>query len=206
MRDQILAALAQFGSPALFAVVTIASIGVPLPVSLLLVVTGSLVAQGVMPMWWAIALASAGSVIGDQIGYAIGRWGGAALVSRFGGMLGGPERMAKAEAHARRWGGPGVFFSRWLVTPLGSLINFTSGIAEYPWMRFLMWDVLGEALGAALYIVLGFIFSDRVLELDAALGDFTWMILALLAAVALGWMLWRYLRGRKELAGVIGPP
>ena len=206
MRDQILAALAQFGSPALFAVVTIASIGVPLPVSLLLVVTGSLVAQGVMPMWWAIALASAGSVIGDQIGYAIGRYGGAALVSRFGGMLGGPARMAKAEEHARRWGGPGVFFSRWLVTPLGSLINFTSGIAEYPWLRFLLWDVLGEALGAALYIVLGWIFSDRVLELDAALGDFTWMILALLAAVALGWMLWRYLRGRKELAGVIGPP
>jgi membrane protein DedA with SNARE-associated domain len=198
MRDQILAALAQYGSPALFAVVTMASIGVPLPVSLLLIVTGSLVAQGVMPMWWAIALASAGSVIGDQIGYAIGRWGGAALVSRFGGMLGGPARMAKAEAHARRWGGPGVFFTRWLVTPLGSLINFTSGIAEYPWMRFLLWDVLGEALGAVLYILLGFIFSDRVLELDAALGDFTWMILALLTAVALGWMLWRYLRTKRD--------
>jgi membrane-associated protein len=198
MREQILAALAQYGSPALFAVVTMASIGVPLPVTLLLIVTGSLVAQGVMPMWWAIALAGAGSVMGDQIGYAIGRYGGAALVSRFGGMLGGPERMAKAEAHARRWGGPGVFLSRWLVTPLGSLINFTSGIAEYPWLRFLVWDVLGEALGAVLYIVLGRIFSDRVLELDAALGDFTWMILALLAAVALGWMLWRYLRTKRD--------
>jgi membrane-associated protein len=81
MREQILAALAQYGSPALFAVVTIASIGVPLPVSLLLIVTGSLVAQGVMPMWWAIALATAGSVIGDQIGYAIGRWGGTPLWS-----------------------------------------------------------------------------------------------------------------------------
>jgi len=194
MREQILAALAQYGSPVLFAVVTIASIGVPLPVTLLLIVTGSLVAQGVMPMWWAIALASAGSVIGDQIGYAIGRWGGAALISRFGGMLGGPERMAKAEAHARRWGGPGVFFSRWLVTPLGSLINFTSGIAEYPWIRFLLWDVLGEALGAALYIGLGRVFSDRALELDAALGEFTWMIVALLAAVVLGRTLWPYLR------------
>ena len=198
MGEQILAALAQYGSPALFAVVTIASIGVPLPVSLLLVVTGSLVAQGVMPMWWAIALASAGSVIGDQIGYAIGRWGGAALVSKFGNMLGGPERMAQAEAHARRWGGPGVFFSRWLVTPLGSLINFTSGIAKYPWMRFLLWDVLGEALGAAVYIVLGWIFSDRVLELDAALGDFTWMILALLAAVVMGWTLWPHLRANRN--------
>jgi membrane protein DedA with SNARE-associated domain len=198
MREQILAALAQYGSPALFAVVMIASIGVPLPVTLLLIVTGSLVAQGVMPLWLAIMLACAGSVIGDQIGYAIGRWGGTRLVSRFGGMLGGPERMAKAEAHARRWGGPGVFFSRWLVTPLGSLINFTSGIAEYPWIRFLLWDVLGEALSAVLYIVLGRIFSDRVLELDAALGDFTWMIVALLATVALGWMLWRYLRSRES--------
>jgi membrane protein DedA with SNARE-associated domain len=195
MREQILAALAQYGSPVLFAVVTIASIGVPLPVSLLLIVTGSLVAQGVMPAWWAIAVASTGSVLGDQIGYAIGRWGGSALVSRFAGMLGGPARIAKAEEHARRWGGLGVFLSRWLVTPLGSLINFTSGIAEYPWPRFLMWDVLGETLGAVLYIVLGWIFSDRVMELDAALGDFSWMILALLATLLLAWMLWRYLRG-----------
>ena len=198
MREQILAALSQFGFPVLFAVVMIASIGVPLPVSVLLIVTGSLVAQGVMPMWLAIAVASIGSVMGDQIGYAIGRWGGAVLVARFGGMLGGPERMAKAEAHVRRWGGPGVFLSRWLVTPLGSVINFTSGIAEYPWMRFLLWDVLGETLGAALYIVLGWIFSDRVMELDAALGDFTWMILALLATVALGWMLWQYARGVRS--------
>jgi membrane protein DedA with SNARE-associated domain len=198
MREQILAALSQFGFPVLFAVVMIASIGVPLPVSVLLIVTGSLVAQGVMPMWLAIAVASIGSVMGDQIGYAIGRWGGAVLVARFGGMLGGPERMAKAEAHVRRWGGPGVFLSRWLVTPLGSVINFTSGIAEYPWMRFLLWDVLGETLGAVLYIVLGWIFSDRVMELDAALGDFTWMILALLATVALGWMLWQYLRAKRS--------
>ena len=64
MSERILAALAQYGFPALFLVVTIASIGVPLPVSLLLIVTGSLVAQGVMPMWLAIGLASTGSVIG----------------------------------------------------------------------------------------------------------------------------------------------
>lgn len=197
MRDQILAALSQYGSPALFAVTATASIGVPLPVTLLLIVAGSLVAQGVMPMWTAIVLATAGSTVGDQIGYAIGRWGGAALVSRFGGMLGGSQRIAQAEARARRWGGLGVFLSRWLVTPLGSLINFTSGTAEYPWIRFLFWDVLGEALGAALYIVLGRIFSDRVMELDAALGDFTWMILGLLTAAILGRALWPYLRAKS---------
>lgn len=198
MREQILAALAQYGSPVLFGVTAVASIGIPLPVTLLLIVTGSLVAQGIMPLWLAILLATAGAVLGDQIGYAIGRWGGTALISRFAGLLGGPARMAKAEAHARRWGGPGVFLSRWLVTPLGSLINFTSGISGYAWLRFFLWDLLGEAVGAALYIVLGLVFSDRVVELDAALGDFSWMLLALLAAAVLGWLLWPKLRPKNQ--------
>jgi membrane-associated protein len=202
MREQILAALSQYGSPALFVVVLVSAVGLPLPVTLLLIVTGSLVSQGVMELWWTIALASVGSVIGDQIGYAIGRWGGTALVERFSRVLGGKERMAQVEAKARHWGGPGIFFSRWLVGPLGPWVNFASGIAEYPWWRFLVWDVMGEALGAVIYIVLGFMFSDRVLALDAVLGDFTWAIVALLAAVIIGWRLWAYMRSRaKERKG-----
>ena len=96
MRELILSALSQYGSPALFVVVTIASIGVPLPINLLLIVTGSMVAQRVMPMWSAIMLASSGSIIGDQIGYAIGRWGGTALVARF------VEDARRPRAHRQR--------------------------------------------------------------------------------------------------------
>ena len=54
----------------------LASIGAPLPIALLLIVTGSLAAQGAMNLWTAIAVAGAGSVLGDLTGYAIGRWGG----------------------------------------------------------------------------------------------------------------------------------
>jgi membrane protein DedA with SNARE-associated domain len=187
MREQILAALSQYGSPALFAVVTIAAVGVPLPITLLLIVTGSLISQGVMNFWLAIGLAGAGSVIGDQIGYGIGRWGGNELVDRFTRLLGGPERLEKAQSTARRWGGPGIFFSRWLVTPLGPWVNLASGLAGYPWMRFLVWDALGEFLGTLIYVGLGKVFSDRVLALDAMLSDLTWAIVALLAAVLLGW-------------------
>ena len=187
MREQILAALSQYGSPALFAVVTIAAVGVPLPITLLLIVTGSLISQGVMNFWLAIGLAGAGSVIGDQIGYGIGRWGGNALVDRFTRLLGGPERLEKAQSTARRWGGPGIFFSRWLVTALGPWVNLASGLAGYPWMRFLIWDALGEFLGTLIYVGLGKVFSDRVLALDAMLSDLTWAIVALLAAVFLGW-------------------
>jgi membrane-associated protein len=192
MREQILAALSQYGSPALFAVVMIAAVGVPLPITLLLIVTGSLVSQGVMNFWLAIGLAGAGSVIGDQIGYGIGRWGGSELVDQFTRLLGGPEPLEKAQSTARRWGGSGIFFSRWLVTPLGPWVNLASGLAGYPWMRFLVWDTLGEFLGTLIYVGLGKAFSDRVLALDAMLSDLSWTMVALLAAVFLGWRFFCY--------------
>jgi membrane protein DedA with SNARE-associated domain len=199
MGDQVLAALSQYGSPVLFAAVMVAAIGVPLPVTLLLVVTGSLISQGVMKFWWAIGVASAGSIVGDQIGYAIGRWGGTRLISKCIALLGGRERLAQAEAKARRWGGWGVFFSRWLVSPLGPWINFASGIAEYSWVRFVIWDVLGEVLGVVIFIALGRTFSDRILALDAVLGDFTWAFVALLAALVLGWKIWTAIRNRRTV-------
>lgn len=197
MREQILAYLAQYGSPVLFAVVTIAAVGMPLPITLLLIVTGSLVSQGVMNLWLAITLAGTGSVLGDQIGYAIGRWGGSAVIGRFSRLVGGPEKLHAAEAKARRWGGAGVFLTRWLLTPLGPAVNLVSGTAGYHWGRFLLWDVLGEFLGVAIYILLGRAFSDHVVELDAVLGDLSWTFVALAAAVLLGWKIVSYLRAAR---------
>ncbi len=168
MFDQLLAAVTDYGSPALFAVVAVAAVGVPLPVTLLLIVTGSLVAQGAMNLWPTIAIATAGSVAGDQLGYAVGRWGGKVLVARLRGMFGDAERIEKLDAKAKSWGGAGVFFSRWLVTPLGPWINFASGAADYSWLWFTVWDVLGELLGSALFICLGLAFSDRVQQIGAA--------------------------------------
>jgi len=53
-----------------------------LPITLLLIIAGSLISQGAMNLWWAIAAAGVGSILGDQIGYAIGRWAGPAVVAR----------------------------------------------------------------------------------------------------------------------------
>jgi membrane-associated protein len=189
MLDQLLAALTRYGSPALFVVVAIAAIGVPVPVTLLLIVTGSLAAQGSIGIWPAIAIASAGSIAGDQIGFAVGRWGGKKVVAKFSRLLGDAEHVKKLDAKAKSWGGAGVFFSRWLVTPLGPWINLASGAADYSWLRFTLWDFLGESFGAALFIWLGHIFSDRVQEVGAILGDLGWAILAVLAAGFLGWNL-----------------
>ena len=89
----------------------------------------------------------------------------------------------------KRWGGAGVFFSRWLVTPLGPWINLASGAADYSWLRFTLWDFLGESFGAALFIWLGHVFSDRVQQIGSIFGDLTWAIVGALAAAFLGWKL-----------------
>lgn len=198
MSEQVLAALARYGLPALFVVVAIAAIGVPLPVTLLLIVTGSLAAQGVINIWWAIAVAAVGASAGDQIGYAIGHWGGKALVTRLAGMLGKTDGLKQLETKAAGLGGAGIFFSRWLVTPLGPWINFASGIANYSWLRFSVWDFLGETLCAALYMWLGLAFSDRVQAVADVLGNLTWAAVGIVVAVFLGWKLFSWQRQPKE--------
>jgi membrane-associated protein len=158
------------------------------------VAAGSFVEQGELDLWPVLALSAAGAVLGDNIGYAAGRWGGRRLTRRLGRFVGGEEKVEKAEAWLKRREGAGVFLSRWLLTPLGPVVNLTAGATRYPWPRFLLYDVLGEALWVALYVLLGKLFSDRVQALSDLLGDFTWALLALVAAVILGALLFKHLR------------
>lgn len=194
MSDYLLATLGVYGLPVLFAALLIGSAGVPLPSSLLLIAAGSFVDQGEMELWHVLALASAGAIVGDNIGYVLGRWGGRRLTRRLGRLIGGEKKIEDAEEWLKRREGAGVFLSRWLLTPLGPVVNITSGATNYPWPRFLLYDVLGEALWVALYVLLGKYFSDRVQAMSELLGDFTWAILGLVAAVVLGVLLFKYLR------------
>jgi membrane protein DedA with SNARE-associated domain len=194
LSEYLLATLGVYGLPLLFGALLVGSAGVPLPSSLLLVAAGSFVDQGEMELWHVLALASAGAILGDQIGYAAGRWGGRRLTRRLGRFVGGEEKMKAAEGWLKRREGAGVFLSRWLLTPLGPVVNVTAGATDYPWPRFILYDVLGEALWVALYVLLGKFFSDRVQALSELLGDFTWAVLALAAAVVLGVVLFRRLR------------
>ena len=194
LSDYLLATLGVYGLPVLFGALLVGAAGVPLPASLLLVAAGSFVEQGELDLWPVLALSAAGAVVGDQIGYALGRWGGRRLARRLGRFVGGEEKIESAEAWLKRREGLGVFLSRWLLTPLGPVVNLTAGASGYSWPRFLVYDVLGEALWVALYVLLGKLFSDRVQEMSELLGDFTWAVLALVVAILLGVLLFKRLR------------
>jgi len=200
MTDQLLAALSVYGLPVLFVVVLIASVGVPFPLSLILVAAGSFVEQGEMELLPVIIVGTVAAVLGDNLAYFLARRNGSPLIIRMSRGMGGEAMIKKAERFTQRWGGTGVFFSRWLVTALGPWINVTSGIARYPWTRFLFWDVSGELLWVVLYVALGYIFSDRVQTIADVLGNLAWALVGLIVAVILGWKLLHYFRSEESTA------
>jgi membrane protein DedA with SNARE-associated domain len=198
LSDYLLSTFGIYGLPVLFGVLFVGAIGLPVPGSLLLVAAGSFIEQGEIDQWSVLTLASLGVILGDNVGYALGRWGGRRLVRWLSRFVGGEERLEHVEGWLMRWGGTGIFLSRWLLTPLGPFVNLVSGMAGYPWPRFLFLAVTGEMLWVLLYVMLGKLFSDRVEALSEVLGDFTWAVVGLILVAVLGWKLSQYFRGSDE--------
>ena len=195
LQAELLDALTLFGLPVLFGVILLAAIGVPLPATLLLVAAGTFVEQGTLNLWWVMGVAAIAAITGDNIGYGIGRWGGVALRPRLFRWAGGERRFRRWSSTVVRWGGAGIFLTRWLVPPLGPTVNLTSGIAQYPWPSFFAYESPGALLWVVLYTTLGRIFSDRARRLSTTLGTAGWTILGLAAVL---FLVWRVIHSRRR--------
>jgi membrane-associated protein len=194
LQETLLSALASYGVAAIFASIFISSIGLPLPTSFLLIVAGSFVASGDLQFWPVVIAGVTAAILGDHAGYSIGWFGGQKIASKISRRFNAEGLLEKAEATSRKWGGVSVFFTRWLLTALGPYINLTSGFTRYALPRFSIWDIVGEALWVLLYVQIGRTFSDRVAEISDALGDFTYVLLGIVAVIIIGYQLFKTLR------------
>lgn len=191
MSDAILALVAEYGV-ALVAIAAFAScLAVPIPTGLIMLAAGAFVASGDLVAWQVALAAFAAAVAGDQTGFRIGRLGGArlgadaALSPRRAALLGRARRVVD------RWGGVGVFFSTWLFAPLGPWVNLIAGATGLNWLRFTLWDAAGEAIWVGFYLGIGYLFAGRIVELASVLGNSVGLLVASLASMVLGLMLFR---------------
>ena len=120
------------------------SFGVPLPGETALIAFGILASQGHYSIAEVIAVAAAGAIIGDNLGYwVIGRWGGRALFERWGPLRRYADKtLPPTERLMARHGGKVVFFGRF-VTVLRYTAAWVAGLARMAWWRFLFWNALG---------------------------------------------------------------
>ena len=191
MTDAALSLLSAYGGPALFVVLLLGAVGLPLPSTVLLLATGVVAAEGDVDRWAMAAWGTCGAVAGDQLGYALGRLAGTGIEERLGRHPSLARNFGRARRITVRWGGTGVFFTRWLLSPVGPAVNVVAGVAAYPWTRFAPLSLAGEALWVVLFMTLGAAAGRGVEELAAIAGNLSWFLIALLAAAVLGWQLFR---------------
>lgn len=148
-----------YGYEAIFVLVGLESIGVPLPGETALI-TGALYAATThrLSIPIVIVVAAGAAIIGDNIGFAVGRWGGYRLLRRYGKHIRLDERRLKIGRYVfLRHGGKVVFFGRF-VAVLRTYAAFLAGTNRMSWRRFLVFNAAGgitwaAAVGIAYYYI-----------------------------------------------------
>jgi membrane protein DedA with SNARE-associated domain len=153
--------LAQYGYGALFAVLFGESFGLPFPGETFLVASSFLASQVQMRIVWIAAVAIVAAVLGDNVGYGIGRWGGQRLTVRYGARLGiTPERLAKTARFFARFGPEIVIVARFIPV-LRQLNGVAAGAAQMSWKRFLVYNALGAALWVGTWTAAVFLVGEK---------------------------------------------
>ena len=131
------------GYPLLFVLVMSESSGVPVPGETALITAAVLASQGKLQIELVIGLAAAAAIVGDNIGYLIGRKGGRWLLERPGFMYQQRVRVIEVgEPFFERHGPKAVFFGRFILG-LRVWASWLAGATHMRWTSFLLWNALG---------------------------------------------------------------
>jgi membrane protein DedA with SNARE-associated domain len=186
--------LAHYGYLAVVVLIGLESMGVPLPGETMLI-TAAIYAGSThrLNIGLVILAAVAGAILGDNLGYLIGREGGFRLLRRYGHRVGISEaRLRLGQYLFRRYGGRVVFFGRF-VAVLRALAALLAGVNHMPWPRFLTFNAAGGFCWAMVYGIGGYAFGR---ELDRVTGPFRWVLVALAVAGTIAFLV--FLRRNEE--------
>jgi membrane protein DedA with SNARE-associated domain len=199
MGDAFINLILTYGLPALVLALVIGALGIPLPLSMLLLVAGALVRQGAFDLVLTAALALLATVLGDSISYYLGRCGGWLVRKR----MEGTKAWLRAQDTFDRRGALAILLTRFLLTPLALPTNLIAGGSRYAFSRFLALDIAGELLWVALYGGLGYLFADRWQTISDLMGGLNGLLVGIVALAGVSCLAYRSLRGRRSRARMV---
>ena len=178
--------LATYGYWAVLVVVMMESAGIPVPGETILV--SAAIYAGTthkMQIEWVIAAAACGAIMGDNIGFWVGREFGRHVVDRFGSYVGLDERRMKLGQYLfDRHGGKIVFFGRF-VAFLRAFAALLAGINRFPPLRFFAFNAAGGIVWASVFGLGGYVLGESIHRIAGPIGWFG-LACAVIAAV-IGW-------------------
>jgi len=177
--------LLSYGLVLLFAAVAVESAGVPVPGETALVTAAVLAKLGHYSLGSVIVVAAAGAIVGDNVGYGLGRFGGRRLLERWDVVARRAEKaLPPAERFFQRHGAKAVFFGRFIAI-LRVTAAWMAGISHMTWWRFFCWNAAGGIAWAALVAGIAWIFGKAVADAIDHYGLFAALGLILVGAATI---------------------
>ncbi len=183
--------LSTYGIPALLVITFIGSLGIPFPVTLIVVGAGAFTRSGLLSPGMALMACLLGAALADNSQFLLGRKANNWLARR----LGNQAAWQQARAVMQRQGGMAVFLTRFWLTPLASAVNLTAS-GHLPYARFLAFDLLGELVWVLIYGSVGYFFVAEWEQASQALSQFSG-----LSVLAVGLALAAYLLTQRRRSG-----
>lgn len=159
-----------------------AFVGAVIPGDVVLLAAGFYVQRTDLDLGPVIVLAFVGAIVGDTIGYSIGRFGGRRILDRFGDTrFLSRERLARVDRYFHEYGMWAVALGR-LAPVIRTVNTFAAGMARMPFWQFLLSVTIAASVWAVAVPVSGFFFSESLAAVERALGWAGVVILLLFVA------------------------
>jgi membrane protein DedA with SNARE-associated domain len=192
--------LQHFGLWAILLLVLLEDFGVPVPGETVLIAGSVYAGSGRLNVVTVGVVAFVAAIMGDNIGYAIGRSGGRALVLRWGRYVFiTEERLDRAEGFFHRHGAWIITIARFL-EGLRQANGIIAGISKMHWLRFVAFNALGAALWVGTWVTIGYFAGRHITTIYDYITRYSYYALIVLAVLAVGYIAGRLRRRRRAAA------
>jgi membrane protein DedA with SNARE-associated domain len=193
--------LDQYGYLAVAGLVLVEDFGVPVPGETILILAAVYAGTGRLNILLVALLGFCGAVLGDNVGFAIGHFGGRRLVLRYGRYVFiTPERLDRATDFFERHGGKIIIVARF-IEGLRQANGIVAGITGMHWRRFLIFNAIGAALWVGVWTTLGYVSGSHIDTIYNAGVRYSTYLLAVLVIVVIGYVARRLVRRRRGRGG-----
>ena len=152
--------IVSYGAAAIFVLIFLESLGAPLPGETSAIVGSLLAVKGELSITSVYAAVLFGAILGDSTGYAIGRFGGRAVLRKFGPYIKlTPDRLAQIEARFHK-GGPWLVLIARFIPVVRQVNGLVAGSLSMPWHHFLIAQATGAVLWTSVYCLGPYFFSE----------------------------------------------
>jgi membrane protein DedA with SNARE-associated domain len=191
--------LEHYGLWAIFALVLIEDFGIPVPGETVIIAASIYAGSGRLNVVAVGVVAFVAAVLGDNIGYGIGRFGGRRLVDRWGKYVFlTPERLDKAEEFFDRQGAKIITIARF-IEGLRQANGIIAGITKMHWLRFLAYNALGAGLWVGTWVSIGYFAGQHINTIYSVITRYS-LYVAIAAVVVIVALIARHIMRRRRAA------